>query len=190
MKKDNLQEIIERLKETLRYKSDKELALALGLTPQNFLGRKKTGGIKDTLILHAINKGINKDWLLTGEGEMFAPSAACREPIAPYGPDPPGQEKPDPSKAAYLTSIVMNSGHTEIAHALMKNLEQFSEAVHKADELEGCKVQIIEQGIKIKEMDDKIKHLETQVEELLKREQQGGSVAPGDGVPASAKKAM
>ena len=201
MENDNLPEIIERLKDTCRYKTDKELAKALGLTPQNFLGRKKSGGIKDTLILHAINKGINKDWLLTGEGEMFADrNGAVREGLAPYGeaePQEPMDHRPrgpDPAqdvvKATRLTMDVMTSRHPEIKLALMKNLEQFAEAVVKADELEGCKIQLKEQDKKLKKMDDKIRHLETQVTELLKREPQCGSGAPGDGVPVPEKKAM
>lgn len=65
-----MKDLIERLKKALGYKSDAELSRRLGLSPQNFLSRKKSGGIKDILILHAIENGIDKDWLLTGIGEM------------------------------------------------------------------------------------------------------------------------
>lgn len=67
-----MKEIIDRVKKSCGYDSDAALARALGMSPQNFLSRKKSGGIKETLILHAIEKGINEMWLRTGQGEMKA----------------------------------------------------------------------------------------------------------------------
>lgn len=66
-----MQKIIERIKESCGYKTESAIAKALGMSPQNFNSQKKSGGIKDSLILHAIDKGVSKEWILTGNGEMF-----------------------------------------------------------------------------------------------------------------------
>jgi len=141
---------------------------------------------------------VDFNYILTGEHTQ--PAATLNEPASPYGsPDPRApidnrQRGPDADhyivKAMRLTSDVMTSQHPEIKSALMKNLEQFSEAVTKADELEGCKVQLKEQDKKIKAMDEEIKYLKTKVDELLKREPQCGSGTPGDGDPVPEEKAM
>lgn len=177
----------------------KGLSIKLGLSDQNIISQwTKRGRIPENAINLIEEKGYKRNkWIVYDEAATYN---AFRETHAPYGEPEPHEpidlrpRAPDTAqdivKATRLTMEVMTSRHPEIKLAPMKNLEQFSEAVHKADELDGCKVQIIEQGKKLTEMDDKIKHLETQVEELLKREQQCGSAAPGDGVPASAKKAM
>lgn len=65
-----MENLIDRIKISCGYKTEAEIARALGLSPQNFLGRKKTGGIKERLILHAVSKGINEMWLRTGHGQM------------------------------------------------------------------------------------------------------------------------
>ena len=68
-------ELIERVKTYCGYRSDAALARALGISPQNFNSQKKTGGINDSLMLHAMDKGASKEWLLTGKGDRNASSA-------------------------------------------------------------------------------------------------------------------
>jgi len=94
------------------------------------------------------------------------------------------------AKAVALTSKVISSPHKEIAKALMKNLEQFSEAVDGKNELDHCKAQLKEQDVKLKSMEEKINSLQDQVTELLSREPQGGSVTPGETEASPGKKAM
>lgn len=42
------------------------------MSPQNFSSRKRTGGIKESLINHAIEKGANPIYLRTGQGSPKA----------------------------------------------------------------------------------------------------------------------
>jgi hypothetical protein len=145
--------------------------------------------------------GVDEGWLSTyhetlSDGIIFTP----RKPL-------PGQSycRPDDNsvinraaeemdqyqaRAIMLTSKVMTSRHKEIGKALMKNLEEFAEAVSTKDELARCNVKLEEQDKKIREMDGEIKHLKKQVEELLKREPQCDSAAPGDTTPVTEEKAM
>lgn len=129
----------------------------------------------------------NPGWLLTGDGPMLLTSNLADEgdmlkqsvlkiydePPVPYGGS-------GIDKAHVLTSKIMTSKHPEIAGALMKNLEQFAVAVDSADELATCQIMLKEQDKKIKEMDMKIKGLQDQVSELLRREPPKNSDAPGD----------
>lgn len=118
--------------------------------------------------------GINSNWLLADEGDMLKQSVPkIYEPPVPY-------KDSGIDKAHILTSRIMTSKHPEIAGALMKNLEQFAAAVGSADELATCQIMLKEQDKKIKEMDMKIKGLQDQVSELLRRELPKNSVAPGD----------
>lgn len=66
-----MEDIIKRVKLSCGYTSEAALARAMGMSPQNFHSVKKTGNIKDSLILHAINKGVNQEWILTGKGDVF-----------------------------------------------------------------------------------------------------------------------
>jgi len=74
-------EIIKRLISSGIYKYEAEIARDLEMSPQNFLSRKKSGGIKDSLILLAIHKGLKEDWLLTGQGEKWADKNDASWPI-------------------------------------------------------------------------------------------------------------
>jgi len=62
-----MEELIKRVKELYGYDSDAALARGLGMSPQNFFYQKKTGRIKNSLLIHGIDKGVSKEWLLTGE---------------------------------------------------------------------------------------------------------------------------
>ena len=66
-----MEDLIKRVKLSCGYTSEAALARAMGMSPQNFHSVKKTGNIKDSLILHAINKGVNQEWLITGKGNVF-----------------------------------------------------------------------------------------------------------------------
>ncbi|MCP4113252.1 MAG: bacteriophage CI repressor [Desulfobacteraceae bacterium] len=63
--------IINRILEALSLKTEKELAIILGISPQDFSQRKKKGTLLKLIINSEINKNINYDWLLTGEGEIY-----------------------------------------------------------------------------------------------------------------------
>ncbi len=75
MQKKTLQivKIIERLKVALDTKTDIELAKALGVSHATISAWKNRETIGDwELVLGMISgKGINSNWLLTGEGEML-----------------------------------------------------------------------------------------------------------------------
>jgi gas vesicle protein len=167
----------------------------------NSLGPKTLKAIEDHF------DGVDEGWLNTyhdtlSDGILFTPrkNMSFRETPAAYGQDAPEQKEDMDqyqAKAIMLTSKVMTSRHKEIGKALMKNLEEFAEAVSTKDELARCKIKIEEQDRKIEdqdkkigEMDIEIKNLKTQVAELLRREQHCNSVTPGDGVPVPEDQAM
>lgn len=77
----DIKDIIKRVRKSCDYESDAALARALGMSPQNFLSQKKSGGIKDSLVLHAIEKGINPDWVKTGRGEIKKAEVAQNDPV-------------------------------------------------------------------------------------------------------------
>jgi hypothetical protein len=136
MSANDLTDIIERLKISCRYISDAALARAIGLSPQNFNSRKKSGGIKEILILHAIDKGINKGWLLTGEGDMFVQNNSIREQSAYYNsgntfsPEITGTDAIDNfSELMGMAGAVLNSG-TIYADALSQNIRAFHHGVN------------------------------------------------------------
>ena len=54
------------------YKTKKELAESLKISPSDLNNRTKSGTIKQLLIDLAIHKNVNTDWLLTGEGKMIS----------------------------------------------------------------------------------------------------------------------
>lgn len=171
-------------------------------------------------ILKAIEdnfEGVDEGWLNTyhdelSEGIFYVPhnAGSVREPEAPYYSRLPSSEKRTSeiddytARALSLTSRVMLSRHKEIGKALMKNLEEFSEAVSTKDELEKCRTQLYEQHKRIEEQDKKIEaqqkeietlnrritEMDTAIKELLKREPLGGSGTPGDGDPVPAEKVI
>jgi hypothetical protein len=64
--------MIERVKKFLGYKSDAQLARALGMSVQNFSKQKKTKGAETAAYRLAVDRGADPDWLLTGRGEAKA----------------------------------------------------------------------------------------------------------------------
>jgi len=68
---DEITEILERLMDSCHYRTEGAVAKAVGETTANFSNKKKTGTIKDKLLLHGVEKGIRLEWLRTGQGEML-----------------------------------------------------------------------------------------------------------------------
>lgn len=65
-----INEIIKRLMYSQGYEKKKDLAEALNLSPSDFNNRTKSGTIRQLLINLAIQKGVNLDWLLTGDKSL------------------------------------------------------------------------------------------------------------------------
>lgn len=53
------------------YKTEGAVAEALGESVSNFSNKKRTGKIKDKLLLLGVEKGLRLEWLRTGQGEKF-----------------------------------------------------------------------------------------------------------------------
>lgn len=126
----NIDEIIKRIKISCGYASEAALARALKMSPQNFNSQKKTGKIKDSLMIHAVEKGVNIHWIKTGQGSMLAgqPSAIA-EPPTNYGAStPPAESLLD------LTADVLASDSI-FRTALESNVRAFHEAVSMRKEI-------------------------------------------------------
>jgi hypothetical protein len=77
MAAEDITELVKRVMEFCGYKTFTVLAGKLGMSPQNFGSQKKSGGLKDSLILHAVERGANPEWLRTGQGEIKVAGADC-----------------------------------------------------------------------------------------------------------------
>ena len=111
-----MDELIKRVKKSCGYESQAAVARALNMSPQNFLSRKNSGGIKDSLINLATGQGVNPEWLRTGKGEMRASS-----------------QSPDPLIASLLLNIKLLSDRVEAqGQVLLANrveLDKINEAM-------------------------------------------------------------
>jgi Sec-independent protein translocase protein TatA len=72
------QNIISRFKKALGYSSDKQLAELFGISQQDFSNKKRRGTLQSLIIKHALNTNVNMNWLLTGEGNMYAIELAAK----------------------------------------------------------------------------------------------------------------
>lgn len=125
----------------------KDFAEKVGISP-NFLSeveRSISPPSKTLLIAISLRYSINFDWLLTGEGEMFAGNAA--------GDHIPEAETDgeDIRKALAKTLVVLQSG-TLYGKALMENIESFYQAVQTESHL--------------RKTEDRLKKVEQDLEEL------------------------
>jgi len=68
---DNIREVLNRLKIALNAKSFTEVAEKLGISESTIDSWRARKRIPDKYIATLQVKGINPDWLLTGEGEMY-----------------------------------------------------------------------------------------------------------------------
>lgn len=79
--KANLKEnsIYSRIKEVTSFRTDVELAEAVGVTPQAVTGWKKNDKVAvATLKVISALSGASVDWLLTGQGEKFPSNSSAR----------------------------------------------------------------------------------------------------------------
>lgn len=67
----NIQNIINRLMESCNYQTEGILASKVGETVAGFSNKKKTGTILNKLLLHGAEKGLNIEWLRTGDGNKY-----------------------------------------------------------------------------------------------------------------------
>lgn len=67
----NVNYLLDRVKKGLGFKTSKELASYLGVNSSTVSAWKKRNSV-DYDLLFTKCKSLSKDWLLTGEGEMFA----------------------------------------------------------------------------------------------------------------------
>jgi len=65
-------DIVDRAQQASGLKSDKDFAMLLGLSAQDFSNRKRRGSLTPLVLDWAINEKVNVSFILTGEGEMRA----------------------------------------------------------------------------------------------------------------------
>jgi polyhydroxyalkanoate synthesis regulator phasin len=68
---NNSYEIVNNAMIALGYKTKRELAKALNISPSDLNNRTKSGTINELLIDLAVHKNVNINWILTGQGEMM-----------------------------------------------------------------------------------------------------------------------
>lgn len=124
----NIYDIIKRVKISCGYTSDAELARALNMSPQNFLSQKKTGKIKDSLMVHAIERGVNIEWIKTGVGNMRTGSDnmnSVREQQQAYNGSPLRPSMPTPTSDLLLKTAQVLESESIYRTALKSNIEAF-----------------------------------------------------------------
>lgn len=78
---NEITQILKRLMDSCGYKTEGAVAKAIGETVASFSNKKKTGTIKNKLLLHGVEKGIRLEWLRTGQGEISQAQPASEELI-------------------------------------------------------------------------------------------------------------
>lgn len=135
----NAKNIIMRLLSAAKFSKDNELANALGIKT-NTLSGWKTRGVSDYESIFALceQRGINIDWVITGNGDMMASSTIVEEPHLIYRGlrnerINPKQMIPlyDVHAAAGLVTLFRDQSHTNpIDHLVIPNLPACDGAVY------------------------------------------------------------
>lgn len=63
--------VLERIKQLKSLKSEKDVALLLGLSPQDFSNRKRRDTLRPLVLEWAAREGINMNWLICEQGERY-----------------------------------------------------------------------------------------------------------------------
>lgn len=69
----DVEAVLKRIKQAKSLRSDKEIALLLGLSPQDFSNRKKRDTLRPLLLEWAARERISVNWLIREEGETYGP---------------------------------------------------------------------------------------------------------------------
>jgi len=152
--------IVDRLKEVYNLKYDKELAYLFGLSPESLVQKRKSGGLLSYIVTYGINKNVNLNWLMSGEGDPYnidkasekKSSLAERDGLygrtkristgdrefdvtafAPEGEDPLTGDV-TLGRAIELLIEIFRSGNKRLISAITANLDAFSEAVENKKE--------------------------------------------------------
>lgn len=89
----------------------------LKLSQSDFSTRKKRGTLIPLVITFAIHQTINLNWLLTGEGQVFAKEGSSEA------------EDPELAGLIALARKVLTSGNQQAFDALEKNIRYFAYAI-------------------------------------------------------------
>jgi hypothetical protein len=127
-------EIINRLMNTLGYRTKKELAAKLGISAPDLNNRAKSGSIKQLLIDLAIHENVNVDYLLTGKGEIFNQSSGLAEAQASYSQPIPASPPFKISDLLSKTAAILES-QTTYSTALKSNIVAFHYAMTCEEQL-------------------------------------------------------
>lgn len=176
MKKPISKNITGRLKSVYGFTGDKQIADLFNISPQSFVNKRKTGSLLSDIINAGVNKNVNLNWLLTGEGDPYINKVM--EEGFPTGSgesiykDRGGlaQEAPEVynvdqgfkvSEALTMAARVLDSG-TSYAFALYTNIRHFDRAIQ-------AEARITDLEDKNKDQADRVLKLENECEDLRKR---------------------
>lgn len=82
------EEVLERLRLFLGYEHEYQVGDLIGLSRQALTNRKKSGSIpRDKIKLLCIERGVDFNWIMTGEGEMKPAPVILRDPQPEYLPN-------------------------------------------------------------------------------------------------------
>ncbi len=87
-----------------------EFAYAIGSSPQNVYKYFKTDREPSAVVMkRLVEAGCNLNWLVAGDGEMFADNSAGEALRAKLGnvADPPGPYRPPANRAKYEQEVVL-----------------------------------------------------------------------------------
>ncbi len=172
---DNFDEIVERLKASLGFTKNEQLAELFGLSPPDFSKRKKTGTLLPILTEWAINNRVNLNWLLIGIGpESLEPEKTTPIHNREHLLDPTLPKRRITDKDIVFENIslggaveqlakIFASGDTVLVRAISANLHAFSETVDiKARETKTSQL--------VANMSSRMELLEQQIKVLVKKE--------------------
>ena len=135
------------------YKTKRELAKALDISPSDLTNRTGSGTIRKLLIDLAIHNNVNIDWILTGQGNMMTGHCSpVAESLADY--TAPHRISPENSYADRLVKkaiFVLNSD-SEFRDLLASNIKIFYDAVTAEERLAYCEHCIDEMKLEIESL--------------------------------------
>lgn len=153
-------EIINRLMNTVGYKTKKELADNLGISAPDLNNRAKSGSIKPLLINLAINKNMNVDYLLTGKGAAFSQAPSVAESQASY---PHIVKISDP--LIQKTAAILESA-TVFSQALQSNIEAFHLGTEINKDLQAARKLLDQHAKIIEDQNERLKAQEARLKEI------------------------
>jgi hypothetical protein len=131
-----INQVLERFRHACGFTSDRDVAKVFQISPSDLANRKKRGTLLPLILVEAIHRNVNANWILTGAGSQF---------LADKNSQPKSADPATPVPVIELlgrAKKVLTSGNTLAVDALSKNILYFSDAIEMEGQLNQMKTEI------------------------------------------------